>query len=77
MTPTPQVELFSFWRTGASYRVRVAFNLKRVSAQERNINIGASQHCCGDSYLRDSSVGHSLRVSHHGRVRAAQGLCQR
>ncbi len=43
MTDPARFELFSFWRTSATYRVRVAFNLKGVTAQEHNVNIDAGE----------------------------------
>ncbi len=39
MTDQARFELFSYWRTSATYRVRVALNLKGVTAQEHNIDI--------------------------------------
>ena len=43
MTDPARFELYAFWRTSATYRVRVAFNLKGVQAQEHNINIDAGE----------------------------------
>ncbi|MDQ6881207.1 MAG: maleylacetoacetate isomerase [Pseudomonadota bacterium] len=43
MTQQPRFELFSFWRTSATYRVRVALNLKGVPRQERNVDIDAGE----------------------------------
>ena len=41
--PTPY-ELFAFWRTSATYRVRVALNLKGVQVSEHIVNIDAGEH---------------------------------
>ena len=43
MTDTVRFELFSYWRTSATYRVRVAFNLKGVKPRETDINIDTGQ----------------------------------
>lgn len=56
MTDQPQFELFSFWRTSATYRVRVALNLKGLKAQERNINIDAGEQR-SEAYLKINPLG--------------------
>ena len=43
MADSSRFELFSFWRTSATYRVRVALNLKGVQALERNVNLDAGE----------------------------------
>ena len=43
MTSSPNLELYSFWRTSATFRVRVALNMKGMTALEHNINIDAGE----------------------------------
>ncbi len=43
MTAPDRFELFSYWRTSATYRVRVGFHLKGLKPRETNIDIDAGQ----------------------------------
>ena len=56
MTAAARFELFSFWRTSATYRVRVAFNLKGVQPQERNVNIDTGEQR-SEAYLKINPMG--------------------
>ena len=56
MTDSPRFELFSFWRTSATYRVRVAFNLKGVSPQEHNVDMDGGENR-GAAFLKINPMG--------------------
>jgi maleylacetoacetate isomerase/maleylpyruvate isomerase len=43
MTEPARFELFSFWRSSATYRVRVALHLKGLQAQEHNVNLDVGE----------------------------------
>ena len=56
MTDTKRFELYSFWRTSATYRVRVALKLKGVQAVEHNINLDAGEQR-SPAYLQINPMG--------------------
>lgn len=53
---TDRFELYGFWRTSATYRVRVAMNLKGLSARETNINLDAGENR-GAEFLKVNPLG--------------------
>lgn len=56
MSEYPSFELYAFWRTSATFRVRVALNLKGMVAHEHLINLDAGeQH--GAAYRRINPLG--------------------
>ena len=65
MTDPDRFELFSYWRTSATYRVRVAFNLKGVTPRETNVDIDAGeQH--GEAFRRINPLGGIPALIDHG-----------
>ena len=56
MTNASRFDLYSFWRTSATYRVRVAFNLKGVKPHERNVNLDAGEQR-SDAFLKINPMG--------------------
>ena len=56
MADTSRFELYSYWRTSATYRVRVAFNLKGVQPQEHNIDLDAGEQR-SEAFLKINPLG--------------------
>ncbi len=56
MTNTARFDLYAFWRTSATYRVRVAFNLKGVQPNEINVNLEASEQR-SETFLKINPMG--------------------
>ena len=75
MTSSPRFELFSFWRTSATYRVRVAFRLKGLQPQERIVNLDAGeQHSA--AFRQINPMGAIPALVDHGAGQPAAPLTQ-
>jgi hypothetical protein len=56
MSDAARFEMFAYWRTSATYRVRVALNLKGLHAEERFVNLDAGEQRSED-FLRINPLG--------------------
>jgi maleylacetoacetate isomerase len=56
MTGEPRFELYSYWRTSATYRVRVALNLKGLTAQEHTVNLDGGEQRSAE-FLKINPMG--------------------
>jgi maleylacetoacetate isomerase/maleylpyruvate isomerase len=65
MTDSDRYELFSYWRTSATYRVRVAFNLKGVRPRETDVDIDAGQQH-GEAFRKINPLGGIPALIDHG-----------
>ncbi len=75
MDETTRFELFSYWRTSATYRVRVAFNLKGVAVQERNVDIDAGEQRSPE-FLKINPMAAIPALIDHGDGQSAAPLTQ-
>jgi len=68
-------ELFSYWRSSATYRLRVAFHLKGVKQRETNVDIDAGeQH--GEAFRRINPLGGIPALIDHGPGQSTVPLTQ-
>ena len=56
MNSATRFDLYAYWRTSATYRVRVAFNLKGVQPHEINVNIDAGEQR-SEAFLKINPMG--------------------
>ncbi len=56
MTGKTRFELYSYWRTSATYRVRVALSLKGLTALEHNVNLDTGEQRSAD-FLKINPLG--------------------
>ena len=73
MTTQPEFELFAFWRTSATYRVRVALNLKNLHATETIVNIDAGEHR-SEAFLKINPLGAIPALIEKGHAPLTQSL---
>lgn len=68
-----QFDLFAFWRTSATYRVRVALALKGLAARERIVDIDAGEQR-GAEFLRINPLGAIPALIDSGHAPLTQSL---
>ena len=73
MSESKRFELYGFWRTSATYRVRVALNLKGLAAQERQINLDAGEQR-SEAFLKINPLGAIPALIDHGHAPLTQSL---
>ena len=69
----PEFELFAFWRTSATYRVRVALNLKGLTAHERIVNLDAGEQR-SEAFLKINPLGAIPALLEPGHAPLTQSL---
>ncbi len=72
-TPQPPFELYAFWRTSATYRVRVALNLKSLAAHERIVNLDAGEQR-SEAFLKLNPLGAIPALVEAGHAPITQSL---
>lgn len=75
MADSSRFELFSYWRTSATYRVRVAFNLKGLVPQEHDVDIDAGEQRSPE-FLKINPMAAIPALIDHGDGQSATPLTQ-
>ena len=73
MANQPSFDLFAFWRTSATYRVRVALNLKGIRVHERIVNLDAGEQR-GEAFLRINPLGAIPALGEEGHAPLTQSM---
>ena len=73
MTTPTTFELYAYWRTSATYRVRVALNLKALTANERMVNIDAGEQR-DEEFLKINPLGAIPALVETGHAPLTQSL---
>jgi maleylacetoacetate isomerase len=73
MTTQSTFELYAFWRTSATYRVRVALNLKGLTAHEQIVNIDAGEQR-SEEFLKINPLGAIPALVEPGHAPLTQSL---
>ena len=68
-----QNELFAFWRSSATYRVRVALNLKGIEVHERIVNLDAGEQR-SEEFLKINPLGAIPALLEPGHASLTQSL---
>ena len=73
MTARPDFELFAFWRTSATYRVRVGLNIKGLAAHERIVDLDAGEQR-SEAFLKINPLGAIPALIEKGHAPVTQSL---
>ena len=73
MSDRPAFELFAFWRSSATFRVRVALNLKGMTAQEHFVNIDGGEQR-SEAFLKINPLGAIPALLEPGHTPITQSL---
>lgn len=73
LSQMPRFELYAFWRTSATFRVRVALTLKGLSAEEHVVDLAAGEQN-SESFLAINPLGAIPALVEEGQLPLTQSL---